>query len=102
MGWATAYIASLQAGEIIKFRPHGHSMTGIISNGQLVTVRPILESDILVEGDVVLCKVKGRQYLHLIKALYSKGLYLIGNNRGGTNGWTARKNIFGLLMDVEE
>jgi len=30
--------------------------------------------------------VKGSDYLHLIKAV-NQGRFLIGNNRGGTNGW---------------
>jgi len=100
MGWATKYIEALKKGETVKFRPSGGSMTGRIENRQLVTVAPLAEGDELAKGDVVLCKVAGHEYLHLIKAI-GDGQYLIGNNRGGTNGWTHRKNIFGKCIQVE-
>lgn len=96
MGWATAHIAALVRGETVQFRPRGHSMTGKVNDGQLVTVVP-LGSPPLV-GEVVLCKVNGREYLHLVKAVRGNQ-YLIGNNRGGTNGWTAR--IYGRMVKVE-
>ncbi len=99
MGWASFHIEKLMALETIKFRPRGNSMTGIVNNGQLVTVEPILVAPKV--GDVVLCKVKGREYLHIIRASDGER-FLIGNNRGKLNGWTARKNIFGLLINVED
>lgn len=67
MGWATEYITRLQRGETVKFRPRGASMKGKIESGQLCTVAPI-EAEIKI-GDIVLCKVGGRQYLHLVKAV---------------------------------
>jgi hypothetical protein len=51
----------------VQFRPRGGSMRGKIESGQLCTVVPALDE--LRVGDVVLCKVNGRQYLHLIKAI---------------------------------
>lgn len=115
MGWAAHYIAELRAGRTVKFRPHGHSMKGRVNDGQLVTVAPLTEFP--EEGDVVLCKVNGREYLHLVKAMVSyceeekkdgklvalvrKARYLIGNNRGGTNGWTPSTNVFGKVVKVE-
>lgn len=94
MAWCSAYLPRLEAGETVIMRPRGHSMTGIINSGDAVEISPVRESDILSKGDVVLCKVKGAYYLHLIKSV-KPGSYLIGNNRGRTNGWTLRKNIFG-------
>jgi hypothetical protein len=41
MGWATQYIAQLQEGETVQFRPRGNSMEGKISSGQLCTVEPV-------------------------------------------------------------
>lgn len=32
MGWATAYVAKLKAGETVSFRPRGGSMTGGIDD----------------------------------------------------------------------
>jgi hypothetical protein len=98
MGWATDYIARLQNGETVQFRPRGGSMRGRIESGQLCTVAPA--PDELRVGDIVLCKVNGRQYLHLIKAVQG-GRYQIGNNRGRINGWIARGGIYGKLIRVE-
>jgi hypothetical protein len=98
MGWATGYIGKLQAGDTVKFRPRGNSMQGKIESGQLCTVSPI-SGDIAV-GDIVLCKVAGKQYLHLVKAV-SGGRYQIGNNKGHVNGWVGRNCVFGKLVKVE-
>jgi hypothetical protein len=95
MGWATQYITDLRAGKTVQFRPHGNSMVGIISSGDLVTVEPIQGEDVEV-GSVVLCKVKGSEYLHLVKAT-KNGMVLIGNNRGGVNGWTSLNQVYGRL-----
>lgn len=98
MGWATGHIAKLQAGETVSFRPRGNSMVGKIESGQLCTVSPV-DGDLEV-GDVVLCKVAGKQYLHLIKAIQG-ARYQIGNNKGHINGWVGRNCIFGKLVKVE-
>jgi hypothetical protein len=98
MGWATAFIAKLEQGETVQVRPRGHSMRGRIESGQLCTVEPA--PDELEVGDVVLCKVRGREYLHLVKARQGDR-YLIGNNRGRTNGWVSRGAIFGKCVRVE-
>jgi hypothetical protein len=73
-------------------------MSGKVESGQLVTLEPAGEISVHV-GDVVLCKVNGVQYLHLVKAI-SGERYQIGNNRGRINGWTSRKNIFGIVTQV--
>ena len=99
MGWATGYIERLLAGETVSFRPRGHSMKGKVDNGALVTVEPVGERALEV-GDIVLCKVGGQQYLHLIKATRGPS-FQIGNNRGGINGWVSRAAIFGVLVRVE-
>jgi NADPH:quinone reductase-like Zn-dependent oxidoreductase len=101
MSWATPYIAKLQAGETVQFRPRGSSMQPKIKSGQLCTVEPLDDKIALREGDVVLCKVGGKQYLHLVKAIRYGGLYLIGNNRGHENGWVNTKSIYGRLVKVE-
>jgi hypothetical protein len=66
MGWASRYIKKLLARESVSFRPHGHSMTGRIESGQLCTVVPI-DPGTLEVGDIVLCKVAGNEYLHIVK-----------------------------------
>lgn len=98
MGWAAHYIEKLKQGETVSFRPRGRSMSGKIESGQLVTVEP-LKTDPKV-GDVVLCRVKGSEYLHLVKAV-DVARFQIGNNRGGINGWVSRDSIFGRCVRVE-
>ncbi|BBO24545.1 MAG: S24/S26 family peptidase [Fimbriimonadaceae bacterium] len=100
MGWAAHYIEKLRCGETVQFRPRGHSMSGKIDSGDLVTVAPADVSTIEV-GDIVLCKVRGREYLHLVKALRG-GQFLIGNNRGRINGWIGSSAIFGKCVNVEK
>jgi hypothetical protein len=100
MAWATSYIIRLQNGETVSFRPRGNSMTGKISSGQLCTVAPIEKLSNLKKGDIVLCKVAGNQYLHLINAIQAER-FQIANNHGHINGWTNGKNIYGKLIKVE-
>jgi hypothetical protein len=99
MGWATHYIAQLKTGETVSFRPRGNSMSPKIRSGQLCTVAPVTPADLRV-GDIVLCKVGGAEYLHLVKAIQGER-FLIGNNRGRTNGWIGANAIFGRLVSVE-
>jgi hypothetical protein len=99
MGWADGHIARLLRGEIVQFRPRGNSMVGKISSGQLCTVEPLGERVLSVD-DIVLCRVKGNQFLHLVKAIQGER-YQIGNNRGGINGWITRRQIYGCLVAVE-
>lgn len=100
MGWATPHIAKLQKGETVQFRPRGNSMVGKIDSGDLCTVAPVTEGELEV-GDIVLCKVGGAQYLHLIKAKQA-GRFQIGNNRGRINGWIGMNGIFGRCIRVEK
>lgn len=99
MGWATEYIQRLKQGETVSFRPRGHSMRGKVDNGELVTCDPVGER-VLAVGDIVLCQVRGQQYLHLIRAIRGPS-FQIGNNRGGINGWVSRSAIFGVCVRVE-
>lgn len=99
MSWASHAIEKLGQGEVVQIRPHGNSMSGKIENGNLVTIAPVNED--LAKGDIVLCRVKGNTYLHLIKAIDGER-YQIGNNRGGINGWTGRNSIFGKVIKVEK
>jgi len=99
MGWATHHIATLKKGETVSFRPRGNSMSGKIESGQLCTVAPIGNKP--EAGDIVLCKVGGKEYLHLIKSV--KGdRFQIGNNKGRINGWVGLNAIFGKLIKVEK
>lgn len=100
MSWASQYIAQLKAGNIIKFRPRGNSMTGKINSGQLVTIKPIDNQEELFKGDIVLCSVSGHHYLHLISAI-KNNRYQISNNHGYINGWTGLNQIYGKVILIE-
>lgn len=99
MSWASPHIARLCAGHTVSCRPRGHSMRPRITSGALCTIAPVEESAELGSGDVVLCSVRGSHYLHLIKAVQGER-FLIGNNRGGINGWINRRAIYGRLISV--
>lgn len=98
MSWATKYIEQLSRGETVQFRPRGNSMSGKIESGQLVTVEPLGDRKIEA-GEIVLCRVNGTQYVHLIKAI-SGERFQIGNNRGRINGWISRRSIFGIVTRI--
>ncbi len=99
MGWASGYIVKLVAGETVSFRPRGHSMSPRIESGQLCTVEPV-DVAALRPGDIVLCKVRGSEYLHFVKAIQGER-FQIGNNRGLINGWIGASGIFGRLSKTE-
>lgn len=75
-------------------------MVGKVESGQLCTVVPVKDYSSLKVGDIVLCKVGGSEYLHLIKAIQGER-FQIGNNRGRINGWVGSSGIFGKCIKVE-
>jgi hypothetical protein len=99
MSWAKFAIEKLKKGETVQVRPRGHSMKGKVNDGDLVTVAPCNPEGLAV-GDIVLVRVRGNDYLHLIKAV-SQGRFLIGNNRGGINGWVGHNCIYGIVTKIE-
>lgn len=103
MSWAATHVAALARDLTITFRPRGHSMRGRISDGQPVTVAPLGEADTIAQDDIVLCRVHGRDFLHLVLATRREGpdtRYLIGNNRGRINGWIGRAAVFGRVTEI--
>lgn len=94
-------IETLLAGQNVSIRPKGNSMKGKINSGQLVTLAPIGEHDELLVGEIVLVKVHGNVYLHLISAINGTE-YQIANNKGFINGWTNRTKIFGKVIRIED
>lgn len=106
MGWAAGLIDKLKAGETVSFRPRGNSMAGKVESGQLVTVEPLSESrEELSVGDIVLCKVQGSEYLHLVsgikRAAGKPTGVQISNNKGYINGWTQPQKVYGKCTKVE-
>jgi hypothetical protein len=71
-----------------------------IKSGQLCTVEPCQPGTLQVD-DVVLCRVRGAEYLHIVKAIQDQR-FQIGNNRGHINGWVGPNAVFGKLVKVED
>ena len=74
-------------------------MSPRIKAGDRCIVEPVDATEVEV-GNIVLCRVRGREYLHLVKAIQDRR-YQIGNNRGHINGWIGPSSIFGRLVRVE-
>jgi hypothetical protein len=76
-------------------------MVPIIRSRQLVTVAPVDPS--LVEvADIVLAKVAGTVYLHLVSAVDGpRQRVQISNNRGRINGWTGYERVYGICVAVD-
>jgi phage repressor protein C with HTH and peptisase S24 domain len=99
MSWAKKAKEALLRGETIQIRPRGNSMQGKVESGALVTLEPV-DKTRLRKGDIVLVRVRGRDYLHLIVAKQGSR-FLIGNNKGGTNGWVGPQAVYGIATTIE-
>ena len=89
----------LQEGLVCKVVGYGNSMTPILKSGQAVICVPVTEDTELEKNDIVLCKVRGHYYLHLIHAIKNSS-YLIGNNHGHMNGTIGRNCIYGKVTEI--
>ena len=69
-----------------------------VRDGDAVTVAPCDPAS-LEPGAIVLVRVKGRDYLHLVKARRGDRL-LIGNSRGGVNGWVGPGAVHGVATEI--
>lgn len=98
MSWKTRAMKKLEAGEEVTVRPSGNSMKGRVGHKDYVTLAPCDPRELCV-GDVVLARVKGTVYLHLLVAVQGKR-FLIGNNKGGLNGWTTEEKIYGRAVRI--
>jgi hypothetical protein len=90
-------LEKLQNGETFVTSEKGNSMVPLIKSGQEHKLSPIKWED-CSEGDVVYCKVKGNFFTHLVKAKNNDRGLLIGNNKGGINGWT--KQVYGRVEEI--
>lgn len=87
----------LTEGETFITKEFGNSMSPLINSGQEHVLEPAHWTNV-EKDDIVYCKVKGRYYTHLVKAKdINKGV-LIGNNKGGINGWT--KQVYGKVIQI--
>lgn len=85
----------------MEFRPSGSSMVPLIRSRQQVVVAPV-EPARLKAGDIVLARVAGTVYLHLVSAVDPvRRRVQISNNRGRVNGWTGHDRVFGICVAVD-
>lgn len=90
-------LEKLQNGEDVITSEKGNSMVPLIKSGQNHKLTPITWEQASV-GDIVYCKVHGRFYTHLVKAIDTLKGCQIGNNKGNINGWT--KQIYGKVIEI--
>ncbi|MEV6520702.1 hypothetical protein AB0M43_02010 [Longispora sp. NPDC051575] len=101
MGMLDAVAARVAGGARVEFRPSGSSMVPLIRSRQSVTVVAVDPGKVEV-GDIVLARVSGTVYLHLVSAIdRSRARVQISNNRGRVNGWTSHDRVFGICVAVE-
>src|SRR5438552_17682945 len=101
MGALDAVAARVAQGATVDFRPSGASMVPLIRSRQLVTVAPVDPARVDV-GDIVLARVAGTTYLHLVSAIdVSAGRVQISNNHGRVNGWTSHQRVYGICTAVD-
>ena len=94
----------LREGEICKVTGIGNSMTPILKSRQPVICIPVTDEVELKKRDIVMCKVNGHFYLHLIWSV-KRGKnnceqFLIGNNHNHANGTIGRQHIFGKVVQI--
>ena len=92
----------MQEGRTVEVRPRGHSMTGRISDGDLVTLTPCRAGELTV-GDIVLVRIQGKRFAHVVLhgILSVKGeRFLIGSHQGRVDGWVDRGNIYGIVTEI--
>ncbi|MFJ6138349.1 S26 family signal peptidase [Kitasatospora sp. NPDC092286] len=76
-------------------------MVPLIRSRQQVVVAPVDASKLEV-GDIVLARVAGAVYLHLVSAVDpARRRVQISNNRGRVNGWTGQARVFGICVAVD-
>lgn len=87
----------LRLGETCIVVGYGNSMTPKLMSGEAVIMEPVNEDTILYKNDIVLVKVNGHYYCHLISAIRGNS-YQISNNHKHINGWVAKKNIYSRMI----
>ncbi|MFE7621842.1 S26 family signal peptidase [Streptomyces sp. NPDC057496] len=101
MGALDAVAGRVAGGATVTFRPSGSSMVPLIRSRQQVIVAPVDPSKVEV-GDIVLARVAGTVYLHLVSSVdLARKRVQISNNRGRVNGWTSHDRVFGICVAVD-
>ncbi|MCX4776315.1 S26 family signal peptidase [Streptomyces sp. NBC_01264] len=102
MGMLDVQADRVRAGATVEFRPTGTSMVPLVRSRQRVRVAPA-DPALLQPGDIVLARVSGTVYLHLVTAVDTPRCRVqISNNRGRVNGWTGHDRVFGICLAVDD
>ncbi|MFB6518924.1 S26 family signal peptidase [Streptomyces sp. NPDC056401] len=102
MGMLDVQADRVRAGATVEFRPTGTSMVPLVHSRQRVRVAPT-DPTLLEPGDIVLARVSGTVYLHLVTAVDTpRRRVQISNNRGRINGWTGHDRVFGICLAVDD
>ncbi|MFD4866114.1 GNAT family N-acetyltransferase [Streptomyces sp. NPDC058412] len=101
MGMLDTQADRIGRGETVEFRPTGGSMEPLIRSRQRVRVAPADPASVEV-GDIVLARVSGTVYLHLVSAVDApRRRVQISNNHGRVNGWTGYDRVLGICLAVD-
>ena len=90
-------VEKLLSGETITSKEAGNSMLPILKSKQPVVLEPTDWTKVKT-GDIVYVKVHSYYYTHLVKATDLRKGALIGNNKGGINGWS--KQVYGKVIKI--
>jgi len=77
-------------------------MVPLIHSRQKVRVEQV-EPAAVEQGDIVLARVAGAVYLHMVSAVdHERARVQISNNRGRVNGWTSYARVYGICTSVDD
>jgi SOS-response transcriptional repressor LexA len=97
-GWATPYIAKLKQDGKVQLKVYGTAMIPLLAPGDQVILRIITNNEVY-PGDIVLCRVNGRDYLHKIASV-RLDRYQIADNKDFIKGWVTLSGIFGKCVKI--
>ena len=99
MGMLDAVAGRVAGGATVEFRPSGSSMVPLIRSRQQVVVAPVDRSKLAV-GDIVLARVTGTVYLHLVSAVDRVGQKQHCGGREPGRRRSAAPQLLGVLSSL--
>ena len=97
MPWWNA-ARKLRAGQQVRFRALGSSMSPTIRSFQPVEVWPV-RPELVETGDIVAAEVGGRTFLHRVSRV-DGGRVEIADARGRVNGWRGYEGLLGICVSI--
>lgn len=83
----------------MRIKASGYSMSPFIRNGQIITIKPIVNKKILF-GDIVVAVIQKKRekiLVHRVIGKKNKQYLLKGDNLDTDDGWHHEKQIFALI-----